>query len=354
MLALTRYGPLGASSRLRSLQYFPALLSAGIDVNYQPLFNDSVLSERYQRGHYGIKVILKCFVQRIKVLIRRRQFDLLWIEKEALPWLPLWVESALLRNVPYVLDFDDAVFHNYDKHRLAWVRFFYGRRLDNLMKNAALVITGNDYLAQRAHMAGSPCVEVIPTVIDLERYRFSKSSLKEPVRKLPIIVWIGSPSTVRYLEILHKPLQLLAQRHHFVLRIIGAVYNVPGVEVEYVQWSEETEVDSIAAGDIGIMPLFNTPWEQGKCGYKLIQYMACGLPVVASRVGVNGDIVTNGFNGYLANEDFEWLDSLDKMLSDPDLRTKMGREGRKLVEDKYCLQVAKYQMISCLRRAAKK
>lgn len=354
VLALTRYGALGASSRMRYLQYLPILIAADIQVEVQSLFDDATLAARYERGGYSLVAALRCFSQRIAALRKRRQFDLLWIEKEALPWWPLWVESGLLRGVPYVLDFDDAVFHNYDQHRLALVRHCFGQRLDGLMARSALVVGGNDYLAQRARDAGAPWVEVLPTVIDLARYPVPKSLQRAGQLPVPTIVWIGSPSTVGYLQLLQEPLQQLAKRIPFVLRVIGGEVDIPGVKTECLAWTEETEVAHIASADVGVMPLLDSPWERGKCGYKLIQYMACGLPVMASPVGVNTRIVQPGVNGYLADDPQAWMQSLERLLMDAPLRMQMGEAGRHQVEQEYCVQVTGPRLARWLRKAAQK
>ncbi len=357
VLALTRYGTLGASSRLRFLQYFSSLEASGIQVRWQPLFSDGDLQSRYQHGHYGFATVLAAFGRRIKSMLDRHAFDLIWIEKEALPWWPLWFESALLRGVPYVLDYDDAVFHNYDLHRFGIVRQLYGKRLDGLMANAALVVCGNDYLAQRALQAGAKWVETLPTVIDLERYTLTGPSTKQDVvvvTDVPRIVWIGSPSTAKYLQLLRQPLQTLAQRIPFVLRVIGAQFELTGVQVECVPWSESTEVAAISECDVGVMPLLDSAWERGKCGYKLIQYMACALPVAASNVGVNADIVQQGRNGYLARNEDEWLDALTRLLTDATLRKTLGQASRQRVETMYCIQKTGPVMAQWLREAAAK
>ena len=152
VLALTRYGRLGASSRMRSLQYVPWFKQAGVEVTVQSLISDELLATRYQLGGYDFS-LLRAYADRLRALTTRQEFDVVLIEKEALPWLPLWLELALLRGVPYVLDYDDAIFHNYDQHTNSWVRHFYSRRLDGLMAHAALVVGGNNYLAQRARDA---------------------------------------------------------------------------------------------------------------------------------------------------------------------------------------------------------
>lgn len=353
VLVLTRYGSLGASSRLRTLQFFPALQAASMQVQSQPLFGDAALIERYKNGHYEIGDVLPALGARMQIMRKRRDFDLVWIEKEALPWLPLWLEACLLHGVPYVLDYDDAVFHNYDKHRFAAVRWLYGKRLDGLMAKATLVVAGNEYLAERARLAGTSWVEVVPTVIDLNRYPlpvfFGGKNSADPF----CIVWIGSPSTAQYLKLIEKALQVFAQKWPLVLRIIGATFQIAGVQVECIQWTEGTEVESIAAGHVGVMPLQDTPWEQGKCGYKLIQYMACGLPVVASPVGVNNQIVEHGVNGFLARGDAEWVLALEQLFTQARLRQRMGKAGRTKVEAQYCIQKTGPKMAELLKKAAK-
>ena len=114
---------------------------------------------------------------------------------------------------------------------------------------------------------------------------------------------------------------------------------LPAVPTEHVPWTEAAEVAAIAEFDVGIMPLADEPWERGKCGYKLIQYMACGLPVVASPVGVNRQIVEHGVNGFLAETPTQWDEALRTLLADPALRQRMGQAGRQKVERQFSLQV---------------
>ena len=350
VLALTKYGRMGASSRMRSIQYAPFFLAAGCDVTFSALLTDELLEKRYREGRYATFEILRVYIKRALLLKRRREFDLIWIEKEAFPWLPEFVESMLLSSVPYVLDYDDAVFHVYDRHPNRIVRFLFGSRLDRLMSKAALVVAGNGYLAKRAIDAGARRVELLPTVIDIDRYPATPDST---IPVVPHIVWIGSPSTANYLNLLREPLRELARKTPFVLRVIGAKnVDMPGVDVEIVQWTEATEVESIASCAIGIMPLQDSHWEMGKCGYKLIQYMACSLPVVASSVGANLEIVKNGKNGFLATTSTEWVNALEILLKSSVLRKKMGSAGRSHVEHKYCLQVTGPRLVRLLRAAS--
>ena len=355
VLALNKYGRMGASSRMRSLQYLPLFGQLGLHVTVRPLLSDEFLSRRYQQGTYAVWSLLQAYSRRLCVLLARKQFDVVWIEKEALPWWPLWLELVLLHGVPYVLDYDDAVFHNYDQHANIWVRRLFGRRLDGLMVHAALVMGGNNYLAQRAREAGAPWVEVVPTVIDLERYPCPPPFITEcPTSQtpggIPRIVWIGSPSTAQFLKLLREPLKVLASQLPFVFVTIGCdEVDFPGVQTEVLPWTEATEVKGISACQIGVMPLFDTPFAREKCAYKLIQYMACGLPVVASHVGANPDVVRDGVDGFLVNTVDEWVTALSQLLVDGVLRRQMGAAGRQRVEDEYCTQKTGPKIAQLLR-----
>lgn len=351
LLILTRYGRLGASSRLRSLQFLPRFAEAGIACDAHPLFSDHDLAQRYAKGGYGLWNVVRAYVARLKVLLRSGRYDLVWIEKEALPWMPAWLEVGLLRDVPFVLDYDDAIFHVYDLHGSALVRRAFGSRIDSLMRRAAMVICGNAYLAQRAESAGARRVEVVPTVVDIDRYHWAAGSTQPRARR-PGIVWIGSPSTVKYLAQISVSLRKLQDEYDFELHVIGA--EMPASDIRNVTslpWSEQTEAAMLAVCDIGVMPLDDGPWERGKCGYKLIQYMASGLPVVGSDVGVNSEIICDGENGFLARTPDDWVARLGMLLASPALCERFGRAGRQLVESEYCLQRVAPRLVALMNKA---
>jgi glycosyltransferase involved in cell wall biosynthesis len=337
VLLLSRYGRLGASSRLRSYQYLPWLESAGIDVRLAPLFSD-VYVQGLQRNTKSPLEVLKAYAGRIQALLSGRKFDLLWIEKETLPWLPAWVEEMLLPSgVPYVLDYDDAVFHYYDESQNPVVRALLAGKHPALMQGAALVVTGNHYLAEFAQQALAPRVEVVPTVIDLDRYPVA--ICKRNARDArPCIGWIGQRATAPFLLPYAPLFNRLSSDGAARFEAVGIDAQSLGLHMESIAWTEQTEVASIANFDIGIMPLLDGYFERGKCGYKLIQYMACGLPVVASPVGVNSQMVEHGVNGFLAETTEQWKQALQTLLADAALRQRMGQAGRRKIEQKYCIQ----------------
>ena len=348
--AYPRYSRLGASSRLRWLQFVPLLQSAGLHVESSPLLGDAYLQRRYANRPV-LGQIFSAYLRRARALLAgTRQADLVWIEKELWPWAPAWLERLLLSGRPFVLDYDDAVFHTYDRHRNPVLRTLYARKIDRLMQAAALVVVGSAYLGERARHAGAARVEWLPTVVDHERYAVEPRSASSDAALR--IGWIGTPATVAYLWLLAPALAEVARRRRIVVYLIGASLAIPGVEVRCLPWSEVDEVSAIAELDVGLMPLPDTPWERGKCGYKLIQYMACGLPVVASPVGANLSVVEDGVTGFLADSDDAWIGALCRLADDPALRHRMGRLGQVRVRERYSLQTAAPQLVCWLYEAA--
>lgn len=356
VILFTKYPRLGASSRLRSLQYLPLLNANGIDIVVCPLFDEDYLNSLYSGKGRSVWSIARRYALRLHQLRSCSGADLLWVEKEALPYLPFWFEHTVMPSgVPYVVDYDDAVFHNYDLSTRSWVRRILGRKIDRVMSNAATVVCGNNYLAERARLAGAKKVEYLPTVVDSRRYS-ARGPDGRDLASAPVIGWVGSPSTQHYVLQLKSVLEKLHRKRGARLLLVGAQPELMTafgeIPVEIVPWLEDTEAEVIAGFDIGIMPLQDGPWERGKCGYKLIQYMAAGKPVIASAVGVNIEIVGRWGCGELADGPATWELALDRLLANPDLRRVQGQRGRLAVEKHYSLQAQAPRLIDILRHAA--
>lgn len=298
-------------------------------------FNKQYLEEHYAKRPIDKSNVLSCYRRRWKILQNAADYDYIIIEKELFPFIPFALEKRAFKRGPqYIFDYDDAVFHNYDLHGNPLIRNLLKDKIDQLMAKANQLWLGNQYLAARAKKAGANNIMDLPTVIDLKKYKLGPTKGNSIAK----IGWIGSPTTLKYLENLKPVFEALKKQQDFTLNIIA---NGQGIGLSHLEetfkWSEEEEVKLIHQLDIGIMPLNDSPWEQGKCAYKLIQYMACGLPVVASPIGMNKEVVKHGENGFLASTPEEWIKYLSLLLSDPELRKKMGTAGRKLVEEKYTL-----------------
>ena len=336
---------------MRFYQYLPWLASQGIQVHTAELLDNNYLRTLYCRGHRNWTVVVSSYLRRIRDLAKSVHFDLIWIEAEVLPWLPAWAEYWLSwKKIPYIVDYDDAAFHRYDLHGYRAIRWILGRKIDTVMQKATVVVAGNEYVARRAISAGASRVEVLPTVVDLRRYPVCL----KPRSTTYVIGWIGSPSTAGYLTLLKNTLERLSKTDKVLLRICGAgPVHWQNVNTESVPWSEETEVQTLQAFDVGIMPLPDTPWANGKCGYKLVQYMACGLPVVASPVGANVQIVHHSVNGLLARSQDEWFEALHFLRSEPEAGASMGTAARKSIEDRYCLSVTAPRLAELLLASAR-
>ena len=260
LLVLPRYSRLGASSRLRMMQYFPCLESANIDIVESPLFSDAYVLG-LQKSKVNIVEILRAYVQRLKTLFLSRKYDLIWIEKELLPWLPAEIELALLsRRIPYVLDYDDAVFHYYDLHPNTIIRSLLAEKHSKLIEHSALVIAGNNYLADYARHAGSKRVEVIPTAIDLLRYPQQSHVFERSPSSPPCVGWIGQRTTAEYLTAYTEIFNRLFSEGRATFYAIGINAQAHGLPMNSIPWSEQTEVDDIASFDIGMMPLVDDPF----------------------------------------------------------------------------------------------
>ena len=349
VLALTRYARRGASSRLRFEQFVPGLATLGIDVTVAPLLDDRFLTRRYAGRRVDVVALTRAYASRATRLFRREPWDLLWLEKEAFPWLPDLVERTLFRHdVPCVVDFDDAWFHRYDIHRFRTVRAALGGKLDAVMRRASVVCAGNDYIADHARRAGASRVEIVPTVVDVERYVVASRRSPGPFT----IGWIGTPLTAGYLDAVAPALRAVVGASSLRLCAVGAApFRLDGVEVQTPPWSEDSEAAVISQFDVGVMPLPDSPWERGKCGYKLIQYMASGKPVIASPVGVNKTLVREGENGFLAGDLSSWTTALVALRDDPERCSSMGAAGRRLVARSYDLRVELPRLAEILRAA---
>lgn len=349
VLALTRYGSRGASSRLRFLQYGPYLERAGASVTVSPFLNDETFDRFVVKKERHISDILPAYARRLRAVLTVRRYSLVWVEKEVFPFLPCDLYSLLSASgVPYVVDYDDAIFHTYDRHRSRWVRRLLGQKLNGLLRSARHVTVGNTYLQQYVESHGARSVTQIPTVVDAARYTVSPQPTADELR----IGWIGSAATSMYLDVVKDALVSLSRKQRIKLVTIGAPplrgFDVP---LEQHPWTEESENALLGSVHLGIMPLRDGEWERGKCGYKLIQYMAAGRPVVASPVGINREIVTRDV-GYLPSKDSEWVEAISALANDRNKRIAYGVAARRLVESKYSLQVTAPLFVSQLRKAA--
>ena len=352
ILTLTRYERLGSSSRVRFYQYFPYLQSQGVEITNAPFFNDAYVQSLYMGRAVSKTSVWSAYLKRLLTVLKSDGYDLIWVEKEIFPWLPAWFEGLLqTARIPYIVDYDDAVFHRYDLNKSAVIRFLFKHKIDRVMKRAAMVVAGNAYLADRARKAGAHRIEHLPSVVDVNGYTAKTGGTTPPFR----IGWIGSPVTAPYLDLVREALTQLSREAAIRLVLIGAGNIVPfsNTPTTILSWDEKLETSIGEMFDVGIMPLVDGPFERGKCGYKLVQYMAAGLPAIASPVGVNQQMVEPGINGLLASSPGEWLEALRSLIHNPSLAIDMGGAGRQKAEQKYNLQGTAPKLLDLFKSAQK-
>lgn len=348
--AFTKYDREAASTRQRVLQYLPHLERVGFEVEVHPMLDDAYVRSIAAGTAASKSAVAAAYARRFRQLLKPQSADLIWIYAELFPWLPASAERLAFRSgKPVVYDFDDAFFHPYDDHPSPLVRRALGGKLEPLIRGAAAVCAGNEYLKDYAERAGAKAM-VLPTVVDIDTYVPARTRAARPLT----IGWIGSPTTWAFVRPLLPLLAELCSSRDVAFSAVGAGAAAGPDRFDgltFVPWSEAGEIASVQTMDIGIMPLPDEPWARGKSGYKLVQYMACGLPVVASPVGVNSDIVEDGVSGFLATDSDQWRAALMQLIDDAALRAAMGEAGRRRAVEAYSLQAHAPRLVEVMRGA---
>jgi glycosyltransferase involved in cell wall biosynthesis len=325
--------------RYRLEQWEPLLRERGVEITYEPFESDELHSLVHKPGMMSrkLQLVFKAARGRTSLLRRLKEFDLVYIFREAALLGPPVFERLIHQSgVPIVFDFDDAIFVSYRSPSNGYLSYLkFAAKTRTICRMSAHVMVGNPYLADYARQVNDN-VTIVPTTIDTEKYQVKDNLKVELQTDLPVVGWTGSFSTVQHLDTLRNALTKLAAKERFRLRVIGTPeYKVEGLDVAAMNWRAETELEDLSAIDIGVMPLPDDNWSKGKCGLKALQFMALGIPVVCSPVGVNTDIIQDGQNGYLAATDEEWVEKLSSLIRSPELRAKLGQAGRVTVEEKY-------------------
>lgn len=357
ILFLTKYERAGSTSRYRVYQYLPYLEQAGFEYTVEPLLSNKYLRMIYQGKYRWFQLlrqtsaIIKALFDRWWILLHKvPNYDVVYLEYEALPYCPFFLEKQEFRSTAQVVvDYDDAIYVTYQHHPSPLIRWLLSSKIPKIVEQSYEVIAGNSHLAKWATSI-NPNVTIIPTSVDLSKYPVSDHTF---LNDKAVIGWIGTPITAKYLRLIEGPLRKLRSYHNFVLKVIGVPdFEMEGIETVGVPWSEESEVTQLRTCDIGIMPLPDAPWERGKSALKLIQYLAAGIPAVASPVGANCDVVEDGKNGLLAGTDEAWTEKMALLISDPAFGKHLAEDGRRTVELRYSVQANAPRWVEVLRRAA--
>ncbi len=359
VLFLTLYPETMPSSRLRVYQYLPELARLGFQTKVLPAVPEPWFSRLYfskLRALHAVYVLLEAALAFWRIA-QAKNYDVVFVQKGIVSTNLRGFAAQLLRvSRRVIFDFDDDILgRTMTEFRHPFLARLQDRReAEYVAAASACVIAGNEYLRGRV-LPVNKSVVVIPTPVDTGRFCPAGRKAGEPASAAPLVIgWIGMEIGMSYLRSLAGVLQKLAAQQPVRLKVIsrlqgGGKFSLPGVQTEFVPWSYEAEVREMQAFDIGIMPVRADEWGPGKCGLKLLQYMALGLPAVASQIGANSDIVDDGVDAFLASTDEEWLERLLLLCRDANLRRRLGERARKKVEEVYSLKVMTVRLAEVLQ-----
>ncbi len=339
IVVLTRYNEQFASARVRYLQYAEKWKEAGwqvaVNILLQERFNHFILTKQKVTLEYIMSLVISYIKRIFFVLFSIKKDDIVFIQLEILPMFPSLLERFLhWRKIPFVIDFDDSFFDFYEKSDNKWVTRFLKDKFSNVVSMANWNITGSIYLTQYAHKR-SPYVTEIPTSVLMQDYAPHVAKQNDVFT----IGWIGSPSTSKFIDDIGLVLMDFLEKNNCHLLLIGYEGSILKTHpsITHKLWEKQTEIDLLNQIDVGIMPLRNNGFSLGKCGFKLIQYMACGKPTISTPLPANVNI-DGGTGNLFANTEQEWFQSLEKMYNHKRDFEKIGEANRDRVKTNYSIE----------------
>lgn len=353
VLFVVPYPTEAPSNRLRVEQYFPYLRAHGVDPVLRPFMTSLFYNIRYSPGGIGRKAASfgLSTLSRFMDVYRASQADVIVVHREAFPFGGPLIEEAMAHlGIPVIFDFDDAIYlpNSADTNRFVTL-LKRPHKTARIIALSSWVIAGNENLRAYASRY-NPRITVIPTPVDTDYF----APRREPRTSDRVVIgWIGSNTTAPYLRMLVRALTRIVEKYPQVdVRVVGGSYAPPIVpDLQVRRWDLDRELDELHDFDIGIMPMPDTEWTRGKCGFKALLYMSVGIPPVCSPVGVTNDILQDGHNGFLATTIDEWVDRLSKLVEDAALRKRMGEAGRQWVEERFSLTAQAPRFLDVLERA---
>lgn len=341
------------SQRFRVENLLFILDDAKITYDLAPFMSENVWQILYKQGSIFQKAIgiFQSYARRWwTILFKAYRYQTVFIHREAAPLGPPIVEWYLKKILgkKIIYDFDDAIWipNTSAQNKIAGlVKSFW--KVKYICQWSYKISAGNDFLCAFAQQSGAKEIVKIPTVVNTEtRYNQLKKHQSEKL----VIGWTGSHSTLKFIDEVVPVLKKLQKEISFTFLVIAD--KKPELDLdswEFCPWNEQSEIEDLLKIDIGVMPLKNDAWSEGKCGFKLIQYLSLGIPAVANSVGVNKQIINEGLNGFLADDAVQWEHSLRQLLKNEALRTEMGKKGREKIISEYSITSQKSNFISLFR-----
>ena len=340
--------------RFRFEQYLDFLSSKGVEIVFSNALSETDYKLYYSKGHLYQKLIMlvKGFCKRMGEVLKASDYDVVFVYREAFFIGTSWFEKQFAKKSKLIFDFDDSIWIPTVSEGNKSLNFLKNpNKTNELIQMSALIFAGNQYLAYYAGQLNKN-VAIIPTTIDTDIYQPKKLSNKTQV----CIGWSGSFSTVPNFESSIPVLLAIKKKYgnKVYFKLIGdGNFKNEELGIKGIPWTKENEIEELSEIDIGIMPLPDDAWANGKCGLKGLQYMALSIPTIMSPVGVNKEIIKDGENGFLASVDSDWMDKLSQLIESAEIRKKMGEKGRETVEKNYSVNALKNLYLHHLKHLAK-
>ncbi len=346
--------PLNVSpgQRFRFEHYLPILASHKIRYTIQSFWSLRVWKILFNNGHFLLKSVglLSGFARRWFIILKIFRYDYIFVYREVAPIGPPVFEWIIFKicKKKIIYDFDDAI----------WVRVSSSAnpqaglikcswKVKYICNYSKIVSVGNGFLANYAKVYAKD-VRIIPTVVDTERVHLGLKNQSE----IPLTIgWTGTFTNLYNLEIVNGVIIKLKQKYFINYLIISNKDpQLKNVEYSFKSWNLQTEISDLLQMNVGLMPLYNSEVEMGKCGFKAIQYMSLGIPVVASPVGLNCQLIENNQTGFLANSEEEWFACLEKLILNKELRIKIGRASQKFIIENYSVLATSDLFLNLFKR----
>lgn len=338
------------SQRLKYEQYFSVFKESGYEITTNSFVSEKLWNILYESGHFTKKLIyiILGYVNRVSILFHLKKYDIVFVHLWVTPIGPPFFERMVcLLAKKLVYDIDDMVFlgHSSDANKF-WQNLKGKSKMIYLMKKANHVITCTPKLDDFVKHFNQNTTDISSTVDTKTRYKPINNYKND--HQL-VLGWSGSHSTSKYLYLLSDVFKNLASKYDFKLIVMGdSTFNIDSVNIEALEWKESIEINMLQKFDIGLYPLPDEEWVYGKSGLKAIQYMALGIPTVATALGANFRIIENKQNGYLIkpNDYQEWEVKIEKLFNDAELRKKLGTAARKTIVTKYSIDANKEKYLT--------
>ncbi len=343
-----------ATQRLKYEQYFDSFREDGFEITTSPFFSINTWNILYEKGHLFNKVrgTLRGYFRRFLDIFKLKSFDRVYVCMWVTPLFDTFFERIFLFLAPKIIyDFDDAIHAEEDPSSKNSLRSFFKskKKVNLLIRKSSHVITSSPFNLDYCLLKNqSNAATYIPCSLDEKRF-FPKNYNDS---KKITIGWTGTFSSKAYLDSIRDTLELACRSLDLKLILITNFdYSIPGIDMEIIQWKEESEIEDLQKIDIGLYPVIPSNWALGKGGLKVLQYMAIGIPSVSTDFGTASQIVTCGVDGFLVNSSSEWIEKISLLANDQNLRSNMGKNGRDKIIEKYSVCAVSKSYLSILNKS---